>query len=215
MEQFYDATDAAELCTGWAWPRRSITRTRSSGSAAAARPTISREPARLRRLHRVEVQRLVAADLQRQGRLLPASPTCLLRDQARLRAGAAVVDVGDYIWLWAVNDTTDPVEGTATVRLVDPITCVIPRQQVTVRWAPGQSVAVLRLDQAGIGTFRREYVLFADCATPGHSLARTNAARRHRAQAHLPAQSWTCGWRTARSSSPPTVRPGGRAEGRR
>ena len=85
------------------------------------------------------------------------------------------IDLGTHVWLWAVNDTTKTVEGTATVRLVDPITGATPRQaSCPVRVGPGQSAALLRLDQAGIGMFRREYVLFAELrGADGQTLART------------------------------------------
>lgn len=86
-------------------------------------------------------------------------------------------DVGAYIYLWVVNDTRDVVSGKVRIQLLH-----LERNEyrkeivrpVTVQ--PGQSAVVVRLDQAGIGTFRREHVL---CATlfdqSGRELARANA----------------------------------------
>jgi beta-mannosidase len=86
------------------------------------------------------------------------------------------IDVDTYVWLWVVNDTTRPVEGTATVRLVDPVSGEVPRQaSCPVQVGPGQSKALVRLDQAGIGMFRREHVIFAELRDgAGKVIARTN-----------------------------------------
>ena len=86
-------------------------------------------------------------------------------------------EVGAYIWLWVVNDTRAPIEGEATIRLfhLDKNETVkeISRK---VSVAPDQSVVVARLDQAGIGTFRREHILYACLRdSAGRVLARASA----------------------------------------
>jgi beta-mannosidase len=87
------------------------------------------------------------------------------------------LEVGAYIWLWAVNDGVEPVQGEVTMQLLhldkNEVTKEVVRQ-VTI--APDQSVVVARLDEVGIGTFRREHILYA-CLRDGEGrvLARANA----------------------------------------
>jgi beta-mannosidase len=86
-------------------------------------------------------------------------------------------EVGTYIYLWAVNDSTSAVHGTATIQLYHvELNQVHKEIACKVDVAPGQSVVVVRLDQAGIGSFRREHVLFATLSDQaGTTIARTNA----------------------------------------
>jgi beta-mannosidase len=69
-------------------------------------------------------------------------------------------DIGTYIYAWVVNDSTVPVSGTVKIRLLhlerNEFTREITRE-VTV--PPGESSVVVRLDQAGIESFRREHIL--------------------------------------------------------
>jgi beta-mannosidase len=86
-------------------------------------------------------------------------------------------DIGTYIYLWAVNDSREPVSGTVKIRLLhldrNEFTREITRD-VTV--APGQSAVLVRLDQAGIASFRREHILVATLTDKsGHVIARADA----------------------------------------
>ncbi|MBL7189301.1 MAG: hypothetical protein ISS70_23480 [Phycisphaerae bacterium] len=71
-------------------------------------------------------------------------------------------DKGAYIYLWAVNDTPRTVTGEAKIQLLH-----LGRNQVRkeivreVSIAPGRSKVVVRLDQAGIASFRKEHILYA------------------------------------------------------
>jgi hypothetical protein len=85
-------------------------------------------------------------------------------------------EVGIYVWLWVVNDTPLPIEGEVTLQLFhlyeNRIVKQIGRQ---IKIAPGSSIQVIRLDQAGIGTFHRDHVLYASlCNTHGKSITRTS-----------------------------------------
>jgi len=87
------------------------------------------------------------------------------------------LEVGAYVWLWAVNDSPVPVEGQVTVQLwhlhENTIQAEIVRR---VHVEPDQSLVVLRLDQAGVGTFHRDHILYACLRDAGGNvLARTNA----------------------------------------
>jgi beta-mannosidase len=80
-------------------------------------------------------------------------------------------EVGTYIWLWAVNDSPAPIEGEVTITLFHLEQNQARRtvkRPVTV--APGVSVVVARLDEAGIGPVRREHVLAARLNAPGGEL---------------------------------------------
>ena len=86
-------------------------------------------------------------------------------------------DVSNYIWLWAVNDSREPCEGEVTIRLFhldknETVSEVFRRISVS----PDQSVVAGRLDEIGIGAFRREHILYA-CLKDlqGRLLARTYA----------------------------------------
>ncbi len=71
-------------------------------------------------------------------------------------------DKGAYIYLWAVNDTPETVAGTVNIELFH-----LDRNRVRkdivrdVVVPPGGSKVLVRLDQAGIGTFRKEHILHA------------------------------------------------------
>jgi hypothetical protein len=72
-------------------------------------------------------------------------------------------DKGAYIYLWVVNDTPKTVAGTARIQLLHLDRNEIRKeivQQVSIE--PGRSKVVVRLDQAGIATFRKEHVLYAN-----------------------------------------------------
>jgi hypothetical protein len=87
-------------------------------------------------------------------------------------------DIGTFIHLWAVNDGTTPVSGTVRIQLYHLEHEEFRKQivrEVTV--APGKSIVVVRLDQAGIRAFRKEHILFATFTDQsGTVLARANAA---------------------------------------
>ena len=71
-------------------------------------------------------------------------------------------EVGTYIWLWAINDSPETVTGKVTIQLFHPMlnqTRATIERQVEVK--PGKSLVVVQLDEAGIGSFRREHVLHA------------------------------------------------------
>ena len=86
-------------------------------------------------------------------------------------------DLDTYIYLWAVNDSREPVSGTVKIQLYHLERCDFRKEikrEVTV--APGKSVVVVRLDQAGIRAFRREHILFATLSdATGRVIARANA----------------------------------------
>jgi len=71
-------------------------------------------------------------------------------------------EVGTYIWLWAVNDTREPVKGKVTISLFhldqNKIRKTIERDIVI---QPGKSKVIVQLDEAGIGSLRREHILHA------------------------------------------------------
>ena len=71
-------------------------------------------------------------------------------------------EVGNYIWLWAVNDSPEPVEGTVNIQLFH-LDLNKVHKEITkkVIIQPGESKVVVRLDEAGIGLFRREHILSA------------------------------------------------------
>jgi hypothetical protein len=86
-------------------------------------------------------------------------------------------DIGTFIHLWAVNDSTAPVSGTVRIQLYHLEQTEFRKEivrEVTV--PPGKSKVVVRLDQAGIRAFRREHILFATLTDKsGTVLARANA----------------------------------------
>jgi len=98
-----------------------------------------------------------------------------------LRAAYAPVilsfDIGTYIYLWAVNDSTKPISGTVKIQLYHLEKCEFRKEivrEITV--APGKSKVVVRLDEAGIRAFRREHILFAEMKdNAGNVIARTDA----------------------------------------
>ena len=98
-----------------------------------------------------------------------------------LRAAYAPVilsfDIDTYIYLWAVNDSTKPVSGIVKIQLYHLDLCEFRKEivrEITV--APGKSLVVVRLDEAGIRAFRKEHVLFAELKDKdGQVIARTNA----------------------------------------
>ncbi len=71
-------------------------------------------------------------------------------------------EVGSCIWLWAVNDSREMVKGKVTIELFhldkNKIRKTIDRE---VEVLPGKSLVVVQLDEAGIGSFRREHILHA------------------------------------------------------
>jgi beta-mannosidase len=86
-------------------------------------------------------------------------------------------EIGTFIYLWAVNDSTSPVSGIARIQLYH-IELQVVHKEITcmIDVAPGQSMVAVRLDQAGISSFRREHVLFATLTDKaGMVVARTNA----------------------------------------
>lgn len=87
------------------------------------------------------------------------------------------VEIGPYVWVWAVNDSPAPVSGTISIELFHLEQNQV-RKTITrpVQLTPGRSQVVVRLDQAGIGSFRREHILSATLtAGDGRELARTVA----------------------------------------
>ena len=86
-------------------------------------------------------------------------------------------DIGTFLYLWVVNDSTEPVTGTVKIQLYHLERCEFRKEivrEVTV--APGKSKVIVRLDQAGIRAFRKEHILFAAMSDKsGKVLARANA----------------------------------------
>ena len=74
-------------------------------------------------------------------------------------------DKGTYIYLWVVNDTTRAVTGTARIQLLHLDRNEVRKEIVReVSIAPGRSKVVVRLDEAGIASFRKEHILYATLA---------------------------------------------------
>jgi len=86
-------------------------------------------------------------------------------------------DIGTFIYLWAVNDSSETITGTVKIQLYHLEQCEFRKEivrEVTV--APGKSTVIVRLDQAGIRAFRKEHILFATLSDKsGKVLARANA----------------------------------------
>jgi len=96
------------------------------------------------------------------------------------RAFAPVIlsfDIGTFIYLWVVNDSTETVTGRVTIQLYHLERCEFRKEIVReVTIAPGKSEVIVRLDQAGIRAFRKEHILFAMLLDrSGKVLARANA----------------------------------------
>jgi hypothetical protein len=72
-------------------------------------------------------------------------------------------DKGVYIYLWVVNDTPQTVTGTVRIQLFHLGRNVIRKEIVReVSIAPGRSKVIVRLDEAGIASFRKEHILYAN-----------------------------------------------------
>ena len=72
------------------------------------------------------------------------------------------IEVGTYIHVWVVNDTTEPVAGELEITLFHmEKNTITKRIKVPCSVVPDGSEAVVRLDRAGIGTFFRENVILA------------------------------------------------------
>jgi hypothetical protein len=86
-------------------------------------------------------------------------------------------DIGTYIYLWAVNDSRETVSGTVRIQLFHLDRNTISKEIVRdVKVSPGKSAVVVRLDEAGIGAFRREHILFATLTdASGRVIARADA----------------------------------------
>jgi beta-mannosidase len=87
------------------------------------------------------------------------------------------IEIGTYISVWVVNDSVEQIAGTLTVRLFhmdrNSVTREVSREAVV---APDASTPVLRLDEAGIGSFRREHVVHAELVDPsGRLIARASS----------------------------------------
>ena len=87
------------------------------------------------------------------------------------------IDVGTYVWVWVVNDSAAPVEGEVTVQLFHLYDNAVANEITRpVRVKADHSMEVVRLDQAGIGTFHRDHILYACLRdTEGRAIARANA----------------------------------------
>lgn len=69
-------------------------------------------------------------------------------------------DIGNYIHLWLVNDSTDKVEGTVICSLFNPRTNKVMKEiKKDISAEPDESLIVFRLDE--FGQFRRENFLYA------------------------------------------------------
>ena len=85
------------------------------------------------------------------------------------------LEMGTCNWLWAVNDSPNPVTGTVTLVLFHPHTnTVVHEANLDVTVGPGRSAVIAQLDDVGIGTFHRDHVLAATLRdAQGQILART------------------------------------------
>ena len=87
------------------------------------------------------------------------------------------IDIGPYISVWVVNDGGEEISGRLTVKLVhmyeNTVTAEVSKD-VTV--LPDGSAPVIRLDQLGIGSFRREIVIQAELIdSSGYPVARASS----------------------------------------
>ena len=86
-------------------------------------------------------------------------------------------DIGTFMYLWVINDSTDTVSGTVKIQLYHLEQSEFRKEIVRdVTVAPGKSMVVVQLDKAGIRAFRKEHILFATMSDKaGTVLARANA----------------------------------------
>jgi hypothetical protein len=86
-------------------------------------------------------------------------------------------DIGTFIYLWVINDGTEPVEGTVRIQLYHLEQNQFRREIVKkITVGPGKSIVAVKLDQEGISAFRREHILFATLKDDsGSVLARAHA----------------------------------------
>lgn len=72
-------------------------------------------------------------------------------------------DKGTYIYLWAVNDTPRTVSGKVRIQLFH-IDRNKMRKEILrdISIGPGSSKVIVRLDEAGIASFRKEHILYAN-----------------------------------------------------
>jgi beta-mannosidase len=71
-------------------------------------------------------------------------------------------DKDAYIHVWAVNDSPHTVSGKVTIQLLHPGRNEVRKQiERDVLVGSGESKVIVRLDQAGIGSFRKEHILHA------------------------------------------------------
>ena len=86
-------------------------------------------------------------------------------------------DIDTFLYLWAINDTREPVTGTVKIQLYHLERNEFRKEIVReVMVPPGKSAVVVQLDKAGIRAFRIEHILFATLTdASGHVLARANA----------------------------------------
>ena len=71
-------------------------------------------------------------------------------------------DKGAYIYLWTVNDTPRTVTGTVRIELLHLDRNEVRKEIVReASIAPGRSKVIVRLDEAGIASFRKEHILYA------------------------------------------------------
>jgi hypothetical protein len=106
-------------------------------------------------------------------------------------------DIGNYIRVWLVNDAPDPVAGEVRIQLIRLRDGGIAREAARpVRAEPDRSVVVARLDEIGIGTFRRDHVLFATLRDrTGSVVARANAFLEIERRLAFPDAALTLTWR--------------------
>lgn len=86
-------------------------------------------------------------------------------------------DIDAFIHLWAINDSPETVKGTVRIQLYHLEEKEFRKEIIRdVSIDPGQSQVVVPLHEAGIRAFRKEHILFATLTGPdGEVLARTNA----------------------------------------
>lgn len=87
------------------------------------------------------------------------------------------IDIGAYISVWVVNDGVAQVSGTLTVRLFHIYeNAVAAEVKRNVSISPDESLPIIRLDEEGIGSFRREHVIHAELAdSEGRVIARASS----------------------------------------
>lgn len=87
------------------------------------------------------------------------------------------IEKDNYLYVWAVNDSKEKVEGTMTIEAFHMDQNKV-RKHITfpVNLNPDQSKVIVRLDSVGIGSLRKEHVIFAQLTNNSGKVLATNTS---------------------------------------